>query len=179
MENFKKITNFERYLISNEGIVFDTLKNKEIIHHDKKGYKRLALSAGKNKQKLFYIHRLLAFAFIPNPLKKPFINHIDGNKSNNKIENLEWCTQKENIQHACATGLLINQKGEKARNAKLTNEIVLNISYDFKKLTNKQMMEKYNVSKSTINNILTGNKWHEITGIIKRKLSPDKKNRWV
>lgn len=60
------------------------------------------------------IHRLIAEAFIPNPLNLPEINHIDGNPKNNAIENLEWCTHKYNIQHAWNNGLRKNRSGNES-----------------------------------------------------------------
>lgn len=59
----------------------------------------------KGKQKTVRIHRLLAIMFIPNPFKKPHVNHIDGNKENYALENLEWCTRSENMKHAYKIGL--------------------------------------------------------------------------
>lgn len=68
------------------------------------GYKKVELTINK-RRKSHKVHRLVAFAFIPNPNHKPNINHKDGNPINNKVENLEWCTQRENVQHAVDTGL--------------------------------------------------------------------------
>lgn len=77
-----------------------TLKLKK----EKSGYLRATLLTG-SKRKFFFVHRLVAEAFITNTQSKPFVNHIDGNKTNNHVDNLEWCSNKENIQHAWDTGL--------------------------------------------------------------------------
>lgn len=73
------------------------------------GYKKVELCKD-GKRKSFKVHRLVAIAFIPNPDNKPEVNHIDGNKINNNIDNLEWVTSSENSVHAYETGLNSNKK---------------------------------------------------------------------
>lgn len=85
-----------------------------------RGYQTVTLAARK-KHKNHKVHRLVAFAFIKNEdCSKIFVNHKDGCKSNNRVENLEWCTRAENNAHAIATGLN-DQVGEKHAQAKLNN----------------------------------------------------------
>lgn len=74
------------------------LKTETIVE----GYQRIVLMKDGIKKR-FMCHRIVAQEFIPNPNNKPFVNHIDGNPANNKVENLEWCTQEENEQHSVNT----------------------------------------------------------------------------
>lgn len=99
------IKGYEEYSINKNGVVTrNTAKKgatlgKELkISLDCKGYYHVCLCKN-SKAKKFRIHRLLSQAFIPNPLNKPCINHKDGNKQNNKLENLEWVTHSENTFH--------------------------------------------------------------------------------
>lgn len=75
------------------------------------GYKRISLRKN-NLHTTFYIHRLVAIAFIPNPENKPFVNHIDGVKTNNHVSNLEWNTEGENTRHYYAMAAKIKEENE-------------------------------------------------------------------
>lgn len=89
-----------KYLISDKGEVFSVVKGKiRPSHYDKDGYKIITFMT-KEFNKTCKIHRLVAQAFIPNPENKPQVNHIDGNKGNNIVDNLEWVSMSENVRHA-------------------------------------------------------------------------------
>lgn len=138
-----------------------------ISTNNSKHYCRVSIRIN-NKSKAFSVHRLVAKAFIPNPENKPQVNHIDGNKENNHVSNLEWCTNAENGKHAFDTGLRSKEKC--SRNAalrKLTEEQVKNIlvayqKVDISKRGNKmkfckEMAALYNLkSPNTIFWIITG-----------------------
>ena len=72
-------------------------------HTTMHGYKRFRYTIEGHRYN-FKVHRLVAETFIPNPLGKPHVNHIDGDRSNNSVENLEWCTRSENMRHAMKMG---------------------------------------------------------------------------
>lgn len=102
----EKETNYE---ISDTGEVRNTKTQKLLKQQTEQGYKCCTLSIEK-KPKRFRVHRLVALMFIDNPENKPYVNHIDGNRQNNKKENLEWATPSENSQHAVDAGLFYSAK---------------------------------------------------------------------
>ena len=93
------------YTISSDGKVYSIRSQKYLKPRlSLDGYERVALSRGRAYRKEYRVHRLVAEAFIDNPNNLPVVNHKDFNKLNNYIENLEWCTDYENIHHAIDNG---------------------------------------------------------------------------
>ncbi|TDX83973.1 NUMOD4 domain-containing protein [Epilithonimonas xixisoli] len=130
-ENWRDIVGYENiYQISDNGKVrsldrksnhnrgqFQAIKGKILSINIRGNYYEVGLSKfGLVKSKR--IHRLVAESFIPNPENKPFVNHIDGNKLNNVVENLEWCTPSYNIQHAFDNKLMVARSGKNHKDSK-------------------------------------------------------------
>lgn len=101
------------YFVNSNGEVFSnkTGEMKKLNGSVRNGYKVIGITID-GKQQFYFAHRLVAEAFVPNPEHKPIVNHKDGNKLNNCVNNLEWCTYRENTQHAWDTGLM-DSKHEK------------------------------------------------------------------
>ncbi|MDG6143071.1 NUMOD4 motif-containing HNH endonuclease [Lactococcus formosensis] len=104
MEKWKKIKGYQNYEVSDFGNIRNSrgLVMKQRTTY--RGYKEIGLRNGK-VQKFHLVHRLVAQAFLEEIPSKNYVNHIDGNKTNNSVENLEWVTQSENKKHAVRTGL--------------------------------------------------------------------------
>ena len=152
------------YEISTHGEV-KSIRNNKILKPfiTKCGYKQVELNLN-GKAKKFLIHRLVAQVFIPNPHKKTQVNHIDGNKTNNDMSNLEWTTPAENTKHAYKNGL--GPSGERNGAHKLTNEDVVWIKTHYiknsKEYGTKALGKKFGVDHKTIWSIVNNKTWEGI-----------------
>ena len=166
MEHFKKIKGYENYLVSDQGRVFNFKYNRFVkprknIH----GYLQVVLF--KNSiRKTHTMHRLVALAFIPNPENKPTVNHMDSDRTNNFVENLEWNTHSENNQHGYDFGLHKPPcfKGIKNGRAKLSEDQVLEIRklYATGDYTQKDLGKIFDVHQVHIGDIINRKTWQHI-----------------
>ncbi|EJV41800.1 HNH endonuclease [Bacillus toyonensis] len=141
VETWQRIEGFY-YDVSTNGRVMNVITSKILSQevHDG-GYKTVRLYKNGRPYKK-YVHRLVAQAFLSNPFDKPNVNHIDNNKHNNNVRNLEWVTQKENVRHSIDNG---NKRG-------LRSDLVLKIYLDihFNCMKIKDVANKYKVSERNV-----------------------------
>lgn len=168
---WKQIQNYENiYEVSDDGQVRSVdrvvnnyhIKGKVLHQHDSgRGYSAVALCKN-GKPHTTYVHTLVANAFIPKPIgnERYVVNHKDGNKHNNSVQNLEWVSYSQNNQHAYDNGL--KPRGERFYNAKLTEAQVVEIRKNGKYDTYENIGRKYGVDKGVIHSVLNNRTWRYV-----------------
>jgi hypothetical protein len=126
------------------------------------------------------VHRIVAAAFIQNPLQKPAINHIDCNRSNNKAENLEWCTQTENLRHSHRLGRMQKDywTGKRSPSAVLSDDQVktMRIMYETGRWSFSQLGEVFGVSKRCVGRAISGETYRDLVAKLPLPAAPNKEN---
>lgn len=161
----KILDNFSNYIIYSDGRVFSKHKNDfKVPFITKKGYAEVGLRTDEHKLKNFRLNRLIAIAFIKNEnLEKIHVNHKDGNKLNNDVSNLEWCTPKENTKHAFENGLMNPPKADKQPNSKLKNSDIQKIIDLYNQgIKQYDLAEMFGLNQSNISRIINNKRWKSV-----------------
>lgn len=170
IEKWKTIHGYPHYQISNLGRIrtfyvtggrgkTSKIPSVKAISFNSSGYALVSLSQ-KNKRKTFLVHRLVAKTFISNRENKKEVNHLSGNKTDNSVKNLGWCSSSENANHAYLTGLKVAPKGKNHWKAILTELQVREIRLMEK--SQKEIARIFGVSQSHISDIIRMKKWKHI-----------------
>ena len=158
---FGNIRTIERILVLPER---QYLKKQKVLkgYYNTKGYLNVKLYDGLAKGKSITIHRVIALTFLENPNNYKEVNHIDYDKSNNSVENLEWCSRSHNVLHAYK-GMKLSDYSGSARSTKLKEADVLKIRQSYKEnISKKELSKKYNVVLGTIDFIINRQTWKHI-----------------
>lgn len=170
MDKYKTIKSFPSYSISESSSIVSRNEYHNRISYlksrkRKDGYHVISLSKNNNP-KYFYLHRLVAEHFVPNPENKKYVNHKDGDKSNNHASNLEWCTASENSQHAIDNEMYKppSFKGEEHGMCKITPDIVRSIRalYGGGNYTQKKLSKLYGLGQTQIGRIVRRESWSHV-----------------
>lgn len=139
---------------------YPTWRKLKTRRHKNTGYWNSHLQIN-GKSKTYLLHRIIAICFVPNPDNKPCVNHIDGNRSNNEVSNLEWCTYKENTRHAMKLGTF--HVGETVRTSFLKEHQVKEIkSMREQGIKFKDIADSFGVCVGTIESIVYKRSWKHL-----------------
>lgn len=165
-DNERWIPGYEgRYTAAESGSIYSyyrDIRREKVTCFDKNGYRVVSLYHPQKRPKLAKVHRLVATVFLGenNPLQ---VNHMNGLKRDNRVENLEWVTNSQNKQHAFDTGLTKMGKGEENPSVKLDSESVLEIRIRWSNGESQRSLERfYNLARGSVWPIVHGLSWRHI-----------------
>lgn len=158
LERWTQLEGYSKYLISSSGRIYSLFQHKllKITEHPHTGYMKVKLRCDDGTVPTWYLHRLVASAFLPRFRGETEVNHIDGNKKNNSLFNVEWMTKEENARHAQLNGL---------GNCKLKPAEVRSIYYLCHATSIKQddIADMYDVSRGVVSGIKNRRVWEYVT----------------
>lgn len=161
----KQLKQFPNYGITEQGEIFNLQREKALKPYVmlSTGYRAVTLRKTNGKRSPILLHRLIAMTFIENPDNLPQVNHIDGDKLNNNLDNLEWVTNAANQQHAYDTGL--TPKGDKRYNNVNPVESIHHVCQLLEEniLTDKEVSDTTGVSRSSVEQIRKKRQWKDIS----------------
>lgn len=165
-----------KYLIDKSGNILSKRLKRHLKTCKASGYDRLWIEGDDGRRAQYLVHRLVAMTYLENPENKEQVNHKDGNKSNNHVDNLEWVSRKENMKHAFETGLNSNV-GENNGKARLTENQVLEIyQLCLNGLGNTEIAEIFGINKNMVNLIRGKYSWSyllkDLPDVVRHNRSP-------
>ena len=163
VSNLGRIKSLEHFVIGKKHSLRKIGNKIRKLSSDKRGYPSITLIKN-NKYHKERVHRVVAKTFIPNYKNLREVNHKNGIKTDNKIENLEWVTSQQNIQHALKNGLLHWNKGSLNHNSKLNENQIKEIrqKYDTNQFTQQNLAELFNVDQTSISLIILRKYWKHV-----------------
>jgi len=172
LESKYEVSNYGRVRSLDSRDVLDRLRRGRIlkVSLDSRGYPKLCVSSTKEGLRCTSrVHRLVALLFVPNPKNKPQVNHKDGDKQNNHYSNLEWMTNKENVQHSYDIGIVIPKTGKEAPRYKAPTKVFdMKGNYLYTLHGNKEMKEK-GFDYRLVHKVVVGERPHHKQHVFKRE----------
>lgn len=162
VSNLGRVRSLDRFTRNRWGTLRPVAGAMKVPQVKREGYCYLNLYS-ERKARPMYVHRLVALAFLPNPDDLPQVNHKDGDKANNAVTNLEWCSKSDNCQHAIDEGLYEQARGESSGSAKVTESDVIEMRRLWASgMLQKDIAARFGIGRKAVTKIVNRQRWKHV-----------------